>query len=284
MLWLFLIFIIISFTVIIYAGKCGSKLPELHPNNYIYDPKDNRKVVICCGDSITHGRIGFDWVTELANKDKNRLFINAGVNGDLAWNLFQRLEEIIKCKPDIITILIGTNDAMGSQTKKLGDDYIKIKKLPQRPSIGWYEENYDLIIERLKKDTEARIYLISLPWIGENEDESIIDIVKSHNRVIENLAQKHKLNIIPFFNEIDLLIKSPESEQSSHQSKYRINYKRTARIMRAVILHYIFGHTWNSISNKYKLITLCDFIHLNKNGGLLLKDLIEARINTNNLS
>ena len=265
---------------LIYAGWCGSKLPELNPNNYMQDPKDDREIVVCCGDSITHGRIGYDWVSELANEDKNKLFINAGINGDLSWNLYQRLEEIIKCKPNIITVLIGTNDAMGSQAKKLGDDYIKMKKLPQHPVIDWYQENYDLIITKLINDTNAKIYLITLPWIGEKEDEQIIDIVKNHNKVIEDIAEKHKLDIIPFFKKIDSMINLRDAEELSYQSKYMINYKRVLRIMRAIVLHYIFGFSWNKISHKYRLKTLCDFIHLNENGGLFLKNLIQTQLNT----
>ena len=41
---------------------------------------------------------------------------------------------------------------MGSQSKKLGDDYIKMKNLPQRPSIDWYKKNYDMKnLESLKE-------------------------------------------------------------------------------------------------------------------------------------
>ena len=72
------------------------------------------------------------------------------------------------------------------------------------------------------------------------------------------------------------------SQELKHQLayKYMINYKRLLRIMRAIVLHYIFGFTWNKIGNKYILRTLCDFIHLNENGGLLLKDLIQVHLNS----
>ena len=35
--------------------------------------------------------------------------VNAGINGDLAWNLLERLDDVIDCNPNHITILIGTN-------------------------------------------------------------------------------------------------------------------------------------------------------------------------------
>ncbi|SVC38410.1 uncharacterized protein METZ01_LOCUS291264 [marine metagenome] len=282
MSWAFVLIIIFFLLVFIYAMWRGSRLPKCFPNNFLINDENYKEIVICCGDSITHGRIGYDWVSKLEDEDKSRIYINAGINGDLAWNLYQRIEEIINCNPDIITILIGTNDAMGSQSKKLGNDYIKMKKLPQRPSIDWYQENYDLIISKLMNDTNSKIYLVTLPWIGEKEDDKIIDIVKNHNTVIEKLAKKHKLEVIPFFDKIDKIINANISQELKHQLayKYMINYKRLLRIMRAIVLHYIFGFTWNKIGNKYILRTLCDFIHLNENGGLLLKDLIQVHLNS----
>lgn len=47
------------------------------------------------GDSITHGRIGTNFVDILSRKFNNYEFVNAGVNGHLAWNVNQRLDEII---------------------------------------------------------------------------------------------------------------------------------------------------------------------------------------------
>ena len=65
---------------------------------------DTRKVVVCCGDNLTHGHIGHNWMSDLREKDTNHNYVNAGNNLDLAWNLSQRIDEIIKCKPSIITI------------------------------------------------------------------------------------------------------------------------------------------------------------------------------------
>ena len=84
---------------------------------------NDKPVVVCCGDSITHGHIGYDWVSSLRRRDGSKIYINAGINADLTWNLNQRINDIIKHNPDYITILIGTNDAIGSQPVKLIQDY-----------------------------------------------------------------------------------------------------------------------------------------------------------------
>ena len=57
---------------------------------------NDKPVVVCCGDSITHGHIGYDWVSSLRRKDGSKIYINAGINADLTWNLNQRINDIIK--------------------------------------------------------------------------------------------------------------------------------------------------------------------------------------------
>jgi lysophospholipase L1-like esterase len=115
--------------------------------------KDNNKpVVVCCGDSITHGHIGYNWVDSLRKDDTSKVYINAGINADLTWNLNQRVDDIIKHNPDYITILIGTNDAIGSQPVKLIQDYyMETKGLPQKPSIEWYKEQLEFFIKNIKE-------------------------------------------------------------------------------------------------------------------------------------
>ena len=41
---------------------------------------NDKPVVVCCGDSITHGHIGYDWVSSLRNSDDSKIYINAGLS------------------------------------------------------------------------------------------------------------------------------------------------------------------------------------------------------------
>jgi len=59
------------------------------------------------------------------------------------------LEPAIASQPQLITLLIGTNDIHGFYGAE------KFKK------------NYQIILERLIKETQAEIYAISLPFIGD---------------------------------------------------------------------------------------------------------------------
>jgi lysophospholipase L1-like esterase len=41
-------------------------------------------------------------------------FVNAGINGNLAWNVLQRLDEVVACRPDAVTLLVGTTDVLAT--------------------------------------------------------------------------------------------------------------------------------------------------------------------------
>ena len=246
-------------------------LPKMSADSFTRDLNDNRPIVLCCGDSITHGHIGYDWVGSLREKDSSKVYVNAGVNGDLAWNLNQRLENALKCNPDYITILIGTNDAMGSQKIKfIQESYVTNKELPQLPSIDWYEKELELMIQYIQSHSNAKIAISTLPWVGEHDSHSIMDVVRNHNVIIKNIAEKYNLTLIDLFDHLSHIIGN-----NSSSAPYVTTQWRTIRIIRAVILHYVFGWNWEKIGKKYGLKTMCDHIHLNENGGIILENLIK---------
>ena len=243
------------------------QLPDMDAHN-VNLVKNDKPVVVCCGDSITHGHIGYDWVGNLRKNDDSKIYINAGINADLTWNLNQRIDDIIKHNPDYVTILIGTNDAIGSQPVKLIQDYyIQTKNLPQVPSIEWFEEQIEIFVDKIKKNTSAKIAITTLPWLGEQGDASIISVIKNHNKIIKRIALKYNLSIL------DLFSKFKEQISSSNSVPYTTSELRRLRGLRAVILYYVFGWSWTKIGEKYKLQLLCDHIHLNEKGGNLMEQL-----------
>ena len=243
------------------------QLPDMDAHN-VNLVKNDKPVVVCCGDSITHGHIGYDWVGNLRKNDDSKIYINAGINADLTWNLNQRIDDIIKHNPDYVTILIGSNDAIGSQPVKLIQDYyIQTKNLPKVPSIDWFEEQIEIFVKEIKDKTSAKIGITTLPWLGEQEDASIMNVIKSHNKIIKAIAVKYDLFIL------DLFSKFKEQIRSNNSVPYTTSELRRLRGLRAVILHYIFGWSWTKIGEKYKLQLLCDHIHLNEKGGDLIEQL-----------
>ena len=238
-------------------------------------PKDNTKpVVVFCGDSITHGHIGYDWVSALRKKDDSKIYINAGINADLTWNLNERVDNIIKHNPDYITILIGTNDAIGSQNiKHIQDYYVSTKGLPRLPHIDWYRSELERFITTVTVQTDAKIAISTLPWLGEQSNAEIITVVMDHNDIIRSLSKKYNLTLIDLFKNFE------DSIDSNNSVPYTTTEWRRLRGLRAVILHYVFGWSWNRIGEKYRLKLLCDHIHLNEKSGAIFQNLMEDFIN-----
>ena len=255
----------------------------MHPRHYISDKEYNKKLVIFAGNSITHGRVGYDWVRSLSLNDTSKIYLNAGMNGDLAWNVNQRIDEIIKCDPDLVFLLIGSNDAMGSLSKDAGEFYKKFKNLPLLPALDWYEKNYDQILQKLLKSTSAKIILITIPWVGEHEDSKIISIIKEHNKVIKKLSLKHELKVLPFFDEMGKLILSKHQQNNSTEMIPVYTRKKNASLsVFGILKYYQLGFSWNEIGDKNNLSATFDFIHLNERSGILLEHLVQQSMKTIN--
>ncbi len=271
MLLLILILYIIRNSIILNIYKLplirkSWQLPAMAADTFDLEPDNDKPVVVCCGDSITHGHIGYDWVSTLRKEDKSKIYINAGINADLTWNLNQRVDDIIKHNPDYITILIGTNDAIGSQNiKHIQDYYVSTKGLPQLPHIDWYASELEKFIIEIKSKTNAKIAISTLPWLGEQPKAEIISVVKLHNNIIRTLSDKYELTLIDLFKQFDEII------DINNSVPYTTSEWRRLRGLRAVILHYVFGWSWSRIGRKYKLKLLCDHIHLNEKAGAMLQ-------------
>jgi lysophospholipase L1-like esterase len=245
------------------------QLPDMAAGIFEIDPSNDKPVVVCCGDSITHGHIGYDWVNTLRQKDQSKIYINAGINADLTWNLNQRIDQIIKYNPDYVTILIGTNDAIGSQKiKHIQEYYISTKGLPQAPHIDWYASELEKFIIAIQSKTNARIGISTLSWLGEQPEAEIIKVVQSHNNIIRDLSAKYKLTLIDLYKQFDKMI------DINNSVPYTTSEWRRLRGLRAVILYYVFGWSWTRIGEKYRLSLLCDHIHLNEKSGFVLQQLM----------
>ena len=246
------------------------QLPNMAAATFEISSNNTKPVVVCCGDSITHGHIGYDWVSSLRNIDKSKVYINAGINADLTWNLNQRIDDIIKHHPDYVTILIGTNDAIGSENiKHIQDYYVSTKGLPRLPHIDWYASELEKFIIDIQSKTNAKIAISTLSWLGEQSEAEIIKVVRSHNNIIRDLSAKYNLKLIDLFKEFDQII------DTNNSIPYTTTEWRRLRGLRAVILHYVFGWSWNRIGRKYKLKLLCDHIHLNEKAGVMLEELMK---------
>lgn len=69
-----------------------------------------KRLVACAGDSITRGQSSANWVDILQRRfaADGYQFVNAGIDGDPAWNVLQRIDDVVHCQPDAVTLQVGT--------------------------------------------------------------------------------------------------------------------------------------------------------------------------------
>ena len=102
-------------------------------------------------------------------------FVNLGISGNRTDQLFDRMyEDMILIQPDIVSILICVNDVWHRHSHKI------------ETTDGQIAANYHAILERLKKQSNAKILLLA-PFLLDNEEKeswraelnTIIPIVRS---------------------------------------------------------------------------------------------------------
>lgn len=233
--------------------------------------------VVCAGDSNTRGNVSSDWVAYLQGKHPNYFFFNAGINADLTFTLKRRWDEIIALQPDFVTILIGTNDinaTLGEDEFKTYKDMGKLEK-GERPDIVHFKDNLNFLVGRLKKETFAKIALISLPLITEDLNALTNQKVDKYNKIIQEIAEDNDIAYLPLYEKQKNYILSHQTRKNvKSASKNRLIYQ-------SVVYHYLLKKDWNYISQKNGFQLLTDTIHQNDIAGKMIADLVEGWLQEN---
>ena len=227
--------------------------------------------MLCLGDSITHGHLGSDWTGLLASRGLT--VVNGGINGELAWNLVQRLDRALACRPDVVTILIGANDAMGAHDEASGRRYLKMVNLPRLPDLEWFEENLRELVRQLRERSEARIALMTLAPIGENPRAPIAALVDQCNAIIARVAEELDAELLPLHDRL-LAILAESSGAQRH--RYAPGARNMILMVRAGALHYLLGMSWDRIAARHGLALTVDLVHLNDRAGMVVANLVEG--------
>jgi len=258
--------------IIIYPFFKSSRLPKNRPSTFLLQPpaNDDRRIIVVAGDSLTHGAIGYGYVNILHEElDMERFsLINAGVNANLAWNLSERLDEIIECQPSVITVLIGTNDANAATSEKEGKVYSKIMRLPRMPDINWFRDTLQLMINRLQSETQASIALLSIPPIGEISDHPAFKLSLDYGKVVKEVAMETSVAYLPLQEQMVAYL---ESNPGSPKYPYKSG---RLRLIFSILSHYLLGRSWDSIAEHAGFILHSDYLHLNSTGARMVADMI----------
>lgn len=259
---------------LIYISKDAQRLPDNNPVNFKarFAVKPGQKVVVCAGDSITHGSVSVNYVDILSRwlPDGDYVFVNAGINSNLAYNLNLRLDDIIRCNPDYITILIGTNDANASLSDKNMRRLIKMMNLPQKPDREWFRSNLAALCVTLKASTRARIALLSLPPIGEDADSASFKRAMEYSRIIKEVALSQKMDYLPLNEAMTAGIRARGEKPSL---SYEGN--TASPLYKALAKHYILRKSYDEISEENGFLYLTDLLHLNTRGATMVAGFVQ---------
>ena len=269
--------IIILIVIYTYTSIQAQKLPFNSPADFLKKSAqdNNQKTVVCVGNSITHGRVSYNYVNILSERlsDHGYHFTNAGINGNLAYNVVKRLDEIIKCDPDYVTVLIGTNDANASLSKKNSSRYMKDMALPEIPNAEFFRKNVKELISRLKKRTNAKIAILSLPPIGEEIKHMAWQRTKEYSDIIQGIAEADNIDYLPLHETItEYILLEDHRPKLSYDNGFRWI------MIKGIFSHFLLGTSFDKISANNGFLILTDFLHLNSRGAKMTADLIEKWI------
>ena len=227
--------------------------------------------VACLGDSITRAQVSVDYLEPLARRHGTGalLLSRFGVNGDFAYNLLQRLDPVIASSPDVITVLIGTNDARASLPGYPVERVMQRKGLPTRPSAAWYQECLVAVVERLRAETGARVGLLSLPVLGQDLTGPAAQASAGYSRMIAEVADARELAYLPLHER--------QVEQIRRAGARSIPYREAAHpaFNSTVLQRFVLRRSLDAISRRRDLLLTTDHIHQNSRGAATIAEVIE---------
>lgn len=227
-----------------------------------------RTLVACVGDSITHGSASANYVDLLRRRlsPDGFAFVNAGVNGDLAWNVLQRLDAVIACRPDVVTLLVGTNDVNATRDEESQDFYRGGKKLPQPATLEWYVANVAAILDRLRAETDARVVVLDLPFLGEDLGSEMNRRVDDYNAALREVCAARDVPCLPLHDGLVALL-PPDHRPPPGVSDRML-------MVRSTMSHLLLRRSWDEVSRRNGLAVLTDHVHLNQRGATVVADLV----------
>jgi lysophospholipase L1-like esterase len=193
-------------------------------------------------------------------------FVNAGINGNLAWNVLQRLDDIVACRPDAVTLLIGSNDVLATLGPPWEPMYRRQQHIPVTPTLAWYVENVREIIDRLRAETGARLAILDLPPLGEDLASEINGRVREYNVALRNLAAEAGVPVLPLHDRLVALLPEGHTPPSFEGRRDLMGSALARRL--------VLRRSWVEVSDAHGLALLTDHVHLNDRAAAVVAELI----------
>lgn len=230
-----------------------------------------KKRLLLVGDSITHGSVSYNFADELARRlGKDVQVINGGINSNLTINVLRRMPDLVACNPDLVAILIGTNDVNSTLHPKFLERYRKTMEIEGTPDENEYQRNLLKIVESFQSlNSKPKIAVLSLPVIGEDLNSPANQRVREYSKIIGKISQKTNTTYLPL-NETQRDYLEDKSTADSQCDRPHL------RMEISVAKHYLLGMDYDSISKSNGFYLVTDCLHLNETAGKMVADLIQG--------
>ncbi|MBC7892204.1 MAG: hypothetical protein H7Y12_08335 [Sphingobacteriaceae bacterium] len=268
-----LLLLVVGLLTFLLWGEARLYRPDArYPNRMPVQPGKPR--LVCVGDSLTHGNVSANYVELLAQKFSDWQVFNAGINSDLSETLLRRLDDVIAVNPDVVTVLIGTNDVNATLSRVALFSYRRHGKTTGAPDAERYRGNLQQIVRRLKAGTSAQIALLSLPPMGEDLDHEANRRADFYSEVIRETADTEGVAYLPLREKLkEALTRTP--------SKPRIRYEETVKtVALSALLRHVFGWRYERIARRHGNRFLTDNLHLNEAGAAVVAGLVESFVSS----
>ncbi|CAL9603724.1 GDSL-type esterase/lipase family protein [Streptomyces sp. R1] len=228
--------------------------------------------VACLGDSLTRAQISADYLDLLERRHApgDVRLARFGANGDFTHNLLQRLDAVVGDPPDVITVLIGTNDARASLAGYPVERAMKRKRLPRRPSAGWFQQCLGAVVTRLRAETDATIGLLSLPVLGQQIDGAAAQASQAYSRMIAEVAATHEVAYLPLHE------RQIEELRRADPSPIPYRAPTPAAGLGVLLQHAVLRRSLDTVSRRRGLVLTTDHVHQNSRGAALIAEVIDA--------
>jgi len=295
--------LLLYFCVCFITLEAMSARPDNNPNTFKKWERTQRQrkpVLLCLGDSLTHGNIGASITPEIPLKlcgslglpipDYGKTFadpiwvVNAGQNAITTHTiLHERLHTSLGVYPDFIMIMIGTNDVRAMYKKSWCKSTMSINELPEEPTMQVFERNLTNIIKFIRDASpKVEIGLCTLPPLGENLKSSANKFVQQANAIIERVGSKadEKVSIIPVFSQLETII-----EKEKRGWSLPVDFFLLAALIQNPLFH-IFGAlcSWNLLSKPFGFCVMSDGVHLNERGRDVVVDSVVEWLTNKNIA
>jgi len=230
------------------------------------------KTWLLLGDSHTYGQSGFAICEALSAARPQVRVVNGGVNADLAWNLAERLEMALDPRPDLIHVLIGTNDVNAGLHPDHAAGYMRDKGVPTVPTPDFYRQQLRRVFKRLN-ESGAELYASQIPPIGDDAVSVWNAAVRHHNRILTEEADAAGVRVLPLYERL-----IADVDRSRVRPIDRLDWGQW--IPDSQRLHDEVGLSWDAIADQRALRLTHDGLHLNERAGQIWLNLLLQEFDT----